>query len=44
MPAGEEVDTDEVALSSVVRGIDRRILTLIDITANALKRDKVVGL
>ena len=44
MLAGEEVNTDDVAPSSMVRGIDRQILTLIDVAANALKLDKVVGL
>ena len=43
MLADEEVDTDDVAPSSMVRGIDRRILTLIDIAVNALKLDEVVG-
>ena len=32
--ADEEVDTDDVSPSSMVRGIDRRILTLLDIAVN----------
>ena len=44
MLADEEVDTDGVALLSIARGIDRRILTLIDVAVNALKLDQVVGL
>ena len=41
--ADEEVDTDEVAPSSMVRGIDRRVLPPINVAVNALKLDKVVG-
>ena len=44
MLADKEVDTDEVASSSMICGIDRRILTLIDVAVSALKLDKVVGL
>ena len=44
MFADEEVDTDDVAPSSRVRGIDRRILTLIEVAVNTLKLDKVVEL
>ena len=42
MRADEEVNTDEVAPSSMVLGIARRILTLIEV--NALRLDKVVRL
>ena len=42
--ADEEIDTDGAAPSSMARGTNRRILTLIDVAVNALKPDKVVGL
>ena len=41
MLTDEEVDTDNVAPSSMVRGIDRRILTLIDIAVKALELDEL---
>ena len=44
IPADEAVDTDEIAHSPMVRGINWLLLTLIDVAVNALKPDEVVGL
>ena len=43
IPADEVVDTDEIAHSPMVRGIDWLLLTRIDVAVNALKLDEVVG-